>query len=106
MLDGNLLRGRDGLQVDVDGDGAAGGTTFFDFRTLPITRIPNTNIFGYVYDSYTNLPLRKKGVQIVEPAAGRRLHRRRAVRLPAVPSRGALPSDECAGPAGRVCACG
>jgi hypothetical protein len=56
VVDGNQIRGRDGALLDADGDGAAGGVATADFRTLPLTRIPGTNIFGYVYDSYhTNM---------------------------------------------------
>jgi hypothetical protein len=52
VVDGNRIRGRDGALLDADGDGVAGGVATADFRTLPLTRIPGTNIFGYVYDSY------------------------------------------------------
>ena len=52
VVDGNQIRGRDGALLDADGDGVAGGVATADFRTLPLTRIPGTNIFGYVYDSY------------------------------------------------------
>ena len=52
VVDGNLIIGQDGLPVDADGDSEPGGVVNADFRTLPITLIPNTRIFGYVYDSY------------------------------------------------------
>jgi hypothetical protein len=63
VVDGDRIRGRDGALLDADGDGVAGGVATADFRTLPLTRITGTNIFGYVYDSYhtnpdgTNIPI-------------------------------------------------
>ena len=29
----------------------------YEFTTLPLTRIPNTNVFGFVKDSYSGAPL-------------------------------------------------
>ena len=56
QIDGSQIIGRDGNALDADNDGAPGGLTTADFRTLPITRIPNTDVFGYVYDSYNKNP--------------------------------------------------
>ena len=52
MVNGDQITGRDGLALDADNDGKPGGTLQADFRTLPITHIPGTSVFGYVYDSY------------------------------------------------------
>lgn len=56
-IDGNLIRGRDGLLLDADGDGVPGGRKIAEFQTLPLTRIPGTNIIGTVRDSYTGAPI-------------------------------------------------
>ena len=52
VVDGDRIRRRDGAALDADNDGVAGGKATAYFRTLPLTRIPNTDVFGYVYDSY------------------------------------------------------
>ncbi|MCA9219447.1 MAG: Ig-like domain-containing protein, partial [Planctomycetales bacterium] len=57
VLDGDRVMGRDGRPVDADGDGVAGGTLTADFRTLPLMRVPGTNVFGYVRDSYNGQPI-------------------------------------------------
>ncbi len=68
VVDGTKILGRDGVAIDGDGDGKAGGIATADFTTLPITRIKGTDVWGYVYDSYnknadgSNIPL--KGVTI------------------------------------------
>ena len=56
QVDGNQILGRDGVAVDADSNGTSGGIVTADFRTLPITRIPGTDVFGYVYDSYNRNP--------------------------------------------------
>ena len=56
QIDGSKIIGRDGNALDADNNGTPGGLTTADFRTLPITRIPNTDVFGYVYDSYNKNP--------------------------------------------------
>ncbi|MBX9579612.1 MAG: Ig-like domain-containing protein [Gemmataceae bacterium] len=55
-VDGNVITGRDGLRLDADGDGEPGGVGTADFRTLPLTFIPGTRIYGFVYDSYNQDP--------------------------------------------------
>ena len=63
VVDGDKIISRDGSKLDADGNGIAGGIETADFRTLPLTRIPGTDVFGYVYDSYnqnedgSNIPL-------------------------------------------------
>ena len=42
--------------VDADGDGQPGGAARITFRTLPLTRIPGTTVWGYVFDSYHKNP--------------------------------------------------
>jgi hypothetical protein len=67
-VNGDKIIGRDGLAIDGNGDGTPGGMATGDFSTLPITQIPGTEVYGYVYDSYnknadgSNIPL--KGVTI------------------------------------------
>jgi len=51
-LDGNQVMGLDGVALDADGDGTAGGILTADFSTLSITSIEGTELFGYVYDSF------------------------------------------------------
>ncbi|GCL35462.1 hypothetical protein SR1949_05570 [Sphaerospermopsis reniformis] len=68
VVDGSKIIGRDGVAIDGNLDGVAGGIATADFTTLPITRIPGTDVWGYVYDSYnknpdgSNIPI--KGVTI------------------------------------------
>ena len=68
VVDGSKIIGRDGVAIDGDLDGVAGGIATADFTTLPITRIQGTDVWGYVYDSYnknpdgSNIPI--KGVTI------------------------------------------
>ena len=52
VVDGDQIVGRDGLNLDADNDGEPGGLLQADFRTLPLSFIPGTQLFGYVYDSY------------------------------------------------------
>ncbi|WP_017719654.1 Ig-like domain-containing protein [Kamptonema formosum] len=56
VVDGDKIVTREGEALDGDGDGTAGGVKTADFRTLPLTRIEGTNVFGYVYDSYNKNP--------------------------------------------------
>lgn len=55
-VDGDKVKGLDGLPIDGDGDGLPGGQLAADFTTLSLTRIPGTDVFGYVYDSYNKNP--------------------------------------------------
>jgi hypothetical protein len=70
VVDGNKIIGRDGLAVDGDGNGTPGGIATGDFSTLPITPIPGTEIWGYVYDSYnknpdgSNIPLKNVTIRL------------------------------------------
>jgi len=56
-IDGNLIRSSAGAQLDGDGDRTPGGVGRLSFTTLPLTRIPRTNVFGFVKDSYTGQPI-------------------------------------------------
>ncbi|MEM1227951.1 MAG: dockerin type I domain-containing protein, partial [Planctomycetota bacterium] len=62
ILDGGQIIGRDGLSLDGDGDDEPGGVITADFRTLPLTQISGTELFGFVKDSQTREPL--AGVRI------------------------------------------
>lgn len=55
-VNGGKLLDAAGFPVDADGDGIGGGIATIDFDTLSLTRIPNTNVFGFVFDSYTKNP--------------------------------------------------
>ena len=57
VVDGDKIIGRNGIKIDADGDGIEGGVATADFRTLPLTRIAGTNVFGNVYDSLSLLPI-------------------------------------------------
>jgi len=57
VLNGHLIMGRDGMVPDADGDNQPGGVSTANFKTLPLTRIAGTNVFGFVRDSYSGLPL-------------------------------------------------
>lgn len=52
VADGNQIVGVDGLAIDANGDGDPGGQLNSEFRTLPLSLVPGTSVFGYVYDSY------------------------------------------------------
>jgi len=55
-IDGAQIRARNGDQLDADADGTPSGNATADFRTLPLTRISGTEVWGYVYDSYNRKP--------------------------------------------------
>ncbi len=55
-VDGDLLRAANGDSLDANGDGSSGGIHTSEFSTLPLTRIPGTDVWGYVYDSYNKNP--------------------------------------------------
>ena len=57
LVDGDRIVTRIGMKLDADGDGIEGGILTADFTTLPLTRIPGTNVFGFVRDSYTGEPI-------------------------------------------------
>jgi hypothetical protein len=57
VVDGSLVTDQAGEPIDADGDALPGGIATADFRTLPLTRIPGTNVFGFVRDSATGEPL-------------------------------------------------
>jgi hypothetical protein len=56
VVDGDQVKTADGVPLDGNNDGQPGGQAVADFRTLPLTRIPGTDVFGYVYDSYNKNP--------------------------------------------------
>ncbi|MEX2138181.1 MAG: Ig-like domain-containing protein [Pirellulales bacterium] len=56
-IDGDRIMGRNGRALDADGDRQPGGHRTADFTTLPLTRIPGTNVFGFVRDSFTQAPI-------------------------------------------------
>ncbi|WP_107666422.1 Ig-like domain-containing protein [Cyanothece sp. BG0011] len=68
VVDGDKITTLNGIAIDADGDGNLGGIVNFEFRTLPLTQIEGTNLFGYVFDSNnqnadgSNIPL--EGVRI------------------------------------------
>lgn len=62
VVDGDRVKDAEGIQLDGDDDGNAGGVSRTSFRTLPLNRITGTNVFGFVKDSLTGDPL--EGVTI------------------------------------------
>ncbi len=52
VVEGDGILAINGTPIDGDGDGVAGGRATADFRTLPLTQIEGTNVFGYVFDSF------------------------------------------------------
>lgn len=55
VVDGDKSTNKNGTAIDADNNGISGGIATADFRTLPLTGIQGTNVFGYIYDSnYTN----------------------------------------------------
>ena len=50
-VDGDAITGIDGKSIDANGDGQPGGVLEADFQTVTLTRIPNTNIEGFIFDS-------------------------------------------------------
>ena len=52
LLDDLIPKPNENRSIDADGDGTPGGTARITFRTLPLTRIPGTKVWGYVFDSY------------------------------------------------------
>ena len=52
VVEGDRILAINGTPIDGDGDGVAGGRATADFRTLPLTQIEGTNVFGYVFDSF------------------------------------------------------
>ena len=57
VVDGSRVIGRDGIVMDADGDDEPGGKQHADFRTLPLTTVAGTNVFGFVRDSTTGNPI-------------------------------------------------
>ena len=57
VIDGDQIVDRSGRLLDVDADGEPGGTRITEFQTLPLTRITNTNVFGFVRDSMSGEPI-------------------------------------------------
>ena len=53
-IDGEGVLGVDGGILDADADGTPGGDISHEFRTTSMTRIPDTDVWGYVYDSYSD----------------------------------------------------
>lgn len=49
-VNGSGILGTDGVPLDADGDGTAGGTLVNTFRTVSTTGVPGTTIAGYVLD--------------------------------------------------------
>ena len=53
VVDGDKIRGRDGTLLSAIDEAAIVAT---DFRTLPLTQIPDTSVEGYLFDSYNRNP--------------------------------------------------
>ncbi|MEQ9410094.1 MAG: Ig-like domain-containing protein [Fuerstiella sp.] len=64
VVNGDQIMDRDGVLLDADGDNQPGGVLRADFRTLPLTRIPGTNVFGFVKDSVTGEPIEGATIRV------------------------------------------
>lgn len=61
---GDRILDVDGNAVDANNDGIPGGELVSSFRTLSLTRVKNTNVFGYVYDSFTGEPIEGATIRV------------------------------------------
>jgi hypothetical protein len=57
VVDGEQIALEDGRKLDADGDRQPGGLAQADFRTLPLARVPGTNVWGFLKDAYTGEPI-------------------------------------------------
>ena len=64
VIQGTQIQGRNGLASDADGDGLPGGLAYVDFRTVPVTRIPGTAVYGFIYDSHNIVPAESLDIAI------------------------------------------
>lgn len=64
VVEGDQIMGRNGAALDADGDGQPGGRLTADFRTLPLTRIPGTDVFGFVRDSFSGEPIEGATIRV------------------------------------------
>ncbi|MCA9069409.1 MAG: Ig-like domain-containing protein, partial [Planctomycetaceae bacterium] len=79
IVNGDLIQAQNGDLLDANNDGTSGGQITADFRTLSLTRIPNTNVFGFVRDSLSGDPIEGvtirvdaiPGADVVTDATGR-----------------------------------
>lgn len=60
----DTLVDRNGKMVDADVDGEPGGGFTYFFETLSLERIDNTNVFGFVKDSYSGLPIEGATIRV------------------------------------------
>ncbi len=56
-IDGDSVVDGYGKPLDADGDGSPGGDRTLRFRTLPLERIPGTDVSGFVRDSLSGDPI-------------------------------------------------
>lgn len=63
-VDGSIIRGRSDELIDADADGHPGGLHVTEFRTLSLTRIEGTDLFGNIFDAYTQLPIEGATVRV------------------------------------------
>lgn len=64
VVDGDQIVGGSGVALDADGDGEPGGRREVEFRTLPLTRIAGTDVFGFVRDSFTGEPIEGATIRV------------------------------------------
>ena len=70
-VDGDLLRDDDGIAVDADRDGRAGGLDFIEFETLALASLPGTAVCGRVFAS--ELGRGDNGMSVNVPLGGVRI---------------------------------
>ena len=63
-IEGDMIFTASGLEVDFTSDGETGGQIVTYFRTLPLTRIAGTTVFGFVKDSDTQQPLANVTIRV------------------------------------------
>jgi len=64
VVDGDRVRDAAGSFLDGDSDGVPGGLGTADFRTVPLTRIAGTNVWGYVFDSFSGVPIEGATIRV------------------------------------------
>ena len=57
FVNGDRIRGLDGIRLDADRDGTAGGTSSFQFSTVSLDSLANTSIRGRVIDPGADLKM-------------------------------------------------
>ena len=65
-FDGDQIEDGLGQNIDADEDTYPGGMGIIEYSTIPLTRLPDTDVFGYVRDSATASPLQGVTIRLDE----------------------------------------